>query len=168
MTREELREQIRLIVSQCRPTVIRFGSSEYFTVYSPTWFYSCPTKPFSALRELSVREGEALLDRHIAAPGEVVVSNEKVLLLRTVYSAASPELQAEFSALLLEHLRPETAAVFVHVLVDVRRLDDVYGLLADEARDVKCRQPLWAAMADKLALEAQLFSDADLGRLPFL
>jgi hypothetical protein len=144
LTNEELKEKIKLILSQ---------AERYAHIYAdPAFDFDQRVRSFGA---------------HtipIAAPGEALVTNEQVFLLRMLYAHCGPELQERFPLLLLENLNENTAAIIVHTIFDIGHLPALAKAFREKrpTLTITTRLIVWYRVREKLATEAHRFTEQDL------
>jgi hypothetical protein len=149
----DLRKKIQLILSQVKPdsqiyrTEIGLGLKEYMkTQKARDWGYALPPEEDAAAREKEAS----------------TVVNEQVRLLKIMYGQGGHEAD-EFVKILRDEVDEVNAAVIIHTLIELGRLEAALGIIGWQKRnDIDIRRALWRAMREKLRREPHQFSDADL------
>jgi len=143
MPNDDLQGKIRLILSQVK---------SYSTIYK-------------------IKEGELLSKRLMKVMGKgddatteevSTVVNEQVILLKILYGQGG-HASDEFVKILSGEVNDVNAAVIVHTLIELGRLDAVLTIAASLKRDnIDVRRAVWSAVGEKLRREPHRFSDDDL------
>jgi hypothetical protein len=98
----------------------------------------------------------------VAKPGDYILDNEQVRLLKVQWSASSAEEKAAFEDKLSTLCDVDTAGTLVHALVELQR----WSALLDLAGRVVTAEPqfyaVWEALRSKLSTEPHLFSPTNL------
>ena len=100
-------------------------------------------------------------------PGDHEVTNEQVILLRTLYAAQSAELQATFPAVVFGEMTEGNAAVVIAALLGIGYVAGLINTLAgqDPVGKMHLRLNLWKALREALSKQSQRFTDQDLTEL---
>jgi hypothetical protein len=101
----------------------------------------------------------------IAKPGQFVVTNGQVQLLRALHASLLPTLQRTFPALLWAAVTERNSQVIVHTLLDLAHLPMLVKLLSGRGMPMSLRFMVWAAIGDALTHEPNRFGDRELDLL---
>ena len=89
--------------------------------------------------------------------------SEQLSLLRVLYSSIAEDQRTDFWAAIRDGLTPRSGAVIGHLIVELRRLDQIPTLTdRSDKKFVVAMAWLWNAIRTKLSLQPSMFSDADL------
>ena len=93
----------------------------------------------------------------------VTAVSEQLSLLRVLYSSIAEDQRTDFWAAIRDGLTPRSGAVIGHLIVELRRLDQIPTLTdRSDKKFVVAMAWLWNAIRTKLSLQPSMFSDADL------
>jgi hypothetical protein len=150
----DLQKKIRLILSQVKPDSKIYLEAELGMALAR---YRRAQKARD--------EGNALPPEEDAETREKKAStviNEQVRLLKILYGQRVQEAD-EFVKILGDEVDEVNAAVIIHTLIELGRLDAVLGGIGwRKRRNADVRRALWRAVREKLRREPHQFSDADL------
>jgi hypothetical protein len=154
----DLRKNIQLILSQVKPDSKIYPEIGLGLV--------------EAIKAQKARdEGNALPPEEDTAARKKKTStvvNEQVRLLKVLYGQRGHEAD-EFVKILADEVDEVNAAVIIHTLIELRRLEAVLGIIGGQKRnDIDMRRALWRAIREKLRREPHQFSEADLDAIDAL